>query len=152
VKRDRDRQQVGHAVRRNDLLSYCIFVLIYWLLSRLLYKVRAISNRSLNLAVVHSEIEYFVEIPYCYIINSFLCIGVQIREVVFPTCEIRRRDVIIIHGCIYHRRYYLNMSFYFYGTELLSIETQQKTMKHRLSISSHVEIVSIVVSVLIFNL
>jgi hypothetical protein len=40
------------------------------------------------------------------------------------------------------------MSFYFYGTELLSIETKQKKMKHRQSISSHVEIVLIGVSVL----
>jgi hypothetical protein len=34
-----------------------------------------------------------VEILYCFIINSCLCICVQVREVVFPTCEIRMRDV-----------------------------------------------------------
>jgi hypothetical protein len=60
VKRDQDREQVGHAVGRKDLLSPYIFVLIYWLLSRLLYKVITISCGNLNLTVVQSEINHYV--------------------------------------------------------------------------------------------
>jgi hypothetical protein len=71
VKRDKDRQQVGHAVGRKDLLSYYIFVLMYWLLSRLLYKVIKISNRSLKLTVVHTEINYYVD-RYDIIANTIM--------------------------------------------------------------------------------
>jgi hypothetical protein len=71
VKRDKDRTQVGHAVGRKDLLCYYIFVLIYWLLSRLLYKVIKVSNRSLNLTVVHTEINYYVD-RYNIIANTIM--------------------------------------------------------------------------------
>jgi hypothetical protein len=71
VKRDQDRQQVGHAVGRKDLLRYYILVLINWLLSRLLYKVIKISNRSMNLTGVHTEINYYVD-RYDIIANTIM--------------------------------------------------------------------------------
>jgi hypothetical protein len=68
VNRDKDREQVGHA---KDLFCYYIIVLIYWLLSRLLYKVIKVSNRYLNLRVVHTEINYYVD-RYDIIANTIM--------------------------------------------------------------------------------